>query len=89
MDLEPMETVPELSVRFVLRAFAYGSLVVLVTFCAALPLGCIYWTWTASRKIVNATRNSWRRLRNSGFGWSKQQKTLLPRSAYTWLRGQS
>lgn len=40
----------------------------------------------ASFTAVSAIPSCWRRLLNSGYGWSPRQKPLLPRSAYTWMR---
>jgi hypothetical protein len=80
-----MRTLPKWSMRYVLLGLGFGTLVVLAIFCVVLPLACIYWTWMALRKIESVIRSSSRRLLNSGYGWSKRQKTLLPRSAYTWM----
>lgn len=85
LDTEPMRTLPELSTRYVLQALVYGLLVVPAICLCCLAVGCIYWTWMGLRKTVSAIRNSLRRLRNSGFGWSKRQKTLFPRSVYSWM----
>lgn len=63
---------------------AFFPLVGLVIFlCVAVGI-CICWMWMALRAIASAILNSWQRLLNSGYGWSKRQKTLLPRSDYGW-----
>lgn len=84
LDTDPMRTLRELSTRFVLQALMYGLLVVPAICLCCLVAGCIYWTLMVLRRIGSEIRTSWRRLLNSGFGWSKRQKPLLPRSDYGW-----
>lgn len=79
-----MKTNELLSPRFVLLAFVYSCFMFLAICSVGLAVGCIYWTLMASLAIAKGIRSSWQRLRNSGYGWSKRQKPLLPRSDYGW-----
>lgn len=79
-----MKTNELLSPRFVLLASMYTFFILLAICSVGLAVACIYWTLMALRSIASAIQNSWRRLRNSGYGWSKHQKTLFPRSDYGW-----
>lgn len=84
MNTEKTQTMTELSPLFVLRVFWFGLLVVLPICCVCLAIGITYWTLMALRAIASVIRSSWRRLLNSGYGWSKRQKTHWPRSDYGW-----
>lgn len=86
LDTDRMKTQPILSALYVLLGLWYGLLGVLAIFSCFTVIAITYWMLMALRKIVSAIPNSWRRLLNSGYGWSKHQKTLLPRSAYVWMR---
>lgn len=79
-----MRTKTKFFAPYGLLAFIAGLFLGLVTCFVSTPIGITYWTWTGLRKIVSAIPSSWKRLLNSGYGWSKRQKTLLPRSDYGW-----
>jgi hypothetical protein len=59
MDIEQTQTLPELSVRYVLLGCWFGLLVGLAICCVALPIAITYWTWTGLRKIASAIKSSW------------------------------
>ena len=81
-----MKTKQKLFAPYGPLAFVCMFFMFLAICCVAFAMGCIYWTWMALLAIAREIRSSWRRLLNSGYGWSKRQRPLLPRSAYQWMR---
>ncbi len=82
MDTEVTKTLPQWSISYVLLGLWFGLLVGLVTCLCCFVIGTIYWTSMALLAIASAIRSSWKRFDNFGYGWSKRQKTPLPRSAW-------
>lgn len=80
-----MKTKKTLFAPYGLLGFVCMFFMFLATCCVAAPIAFTYWTWTALRAIASAIRSSWTRLKSSGYGWSRHQKPLLPRSVYMWM----
>lgn len=66
LDTDPMPTLPELSVSFVLQGLLYGLLVVPAICLCCLALGCIYWTWMVLRRIGSGIKRNWTTFNSGG-----------------------
>lgn len=81
---EKMPTKKKSSALYVLLVSVFLLCMFLAIFCVAVLVVYIYLTWMVLREIASAIQSSWRRLLNSEYGWSRREKTLLPRSDYGW-----